>query len=397
MEAKAATKRTTQAAQEEVTAAEHVEVEQRVTPLELFFDLVFVFAFTQVTGLMSDNPTWEGMAQGLLVLAAVWWAWGSYSWLTNEVDPDEGVARLVMFIAMAAMLLAALAIPQAFGDDGLLFGCAYFVVRVLHILLFAAATPDVGVRMAVRHLSETAIPAPALLILAGAMDGGAQAALWCLALAIDLAGPQVRGVEGFRIHPAHFAERYGLVVIIALGESIVAIGIGVEGLPLELGEVVTAVAGIVIAGALWWAYFDVIALVAGRRLTQAQGSARTRLARDAYSYLHLPMIAGIVLLALGVKKAIADVDAPLDTVPAVALCGGVALYLLAHIGFRLRIFHSVNRQRLVVVLLALALIPVASSVDAVVAVSLIALLLVALVAYEALRFSETRARVRAAT
>lgn len=370
--------------------------EQRVLPLELFFDLVFVFAFTQVTALMSDNPTWEGIGQGLLVLTVVWWAWGAYSWLTNEIDPDEDAARLAVFAVMGAMLIAALAVPGAFGDNAVLFAAAYFVVRVLHIVVFAYASPDVSITLAVRRLAVTAIPAPALLIVAGLFDGPTQALIWCAALAIDFGGVYVFGVEGFQVWPAHFAERYGLVIIIALGESIVAIGIGAAGIPLDAGVIAAALAGIAIAAALWWAYFDVVAPVAERKLREARGSARARLARDSYSVLHLPMIAGVVLLALGVKKALEHVEQPLDTVPAVALCGGVALYLLAHIAFRLRNVHSLNRQRLATAAACLAFIPIATRVDAVAAVAAIAGICTVLVAYETLRFREARARVRAA-
>jgi low temperature requirement protein LtrA len=330
------------------------------------------------------------------VLVAVWWAWGSYSWLTNEIASDEDEARLALFAAMGSMLIVALAVPGAFGDDGVLFGVAYFVVRALHILVFAYASPDVSVTLAVRRLALTAIPAPALLILAGALDGVAQALVWCLALAIDLAGPMVFGVAGYLVSPGHFAERYGLIVIIALGESIVAIGVGAAGIPLDAGVIAAALAGVVIAAALWWAYFDVVAPVAERKLREARGDARARLARDSYSYLHLPMIAGIVLLALGVKKTIGGVDEPLETVPAIALCGGVALYLLAHIGFRLRNVGSLNRPRLVAALACLALIPLALEVDALAAVASIAAICAALVVYEAVRFREARARVRAA-
>ncbi|MGH2960958.1 MAG: low temperature requirement protein A [Solirubrobacterales bacterium] len=372
------------------------EPEQRVTPLELFFDLVFVFAFTQVTALMSDHPTWEGVGQGMLVLAAVWWAWGAYSWLTNEIDPDEDRARVAVFAAMASMLVAALAVPGAFTDDGVLFGVAYFVVRALHIVVFAYATPNVSVVLAVRRLARTAIPAPALLILAGALDGAAQALIWCLALAIDYGGPSVFGVSGYQVSPGHFAERYGLVLIIALGESIVAIGVGAAGIPLDAAVVAAALAGIVIAGSLWWAYFDVAAVLAERRLRAAAGDARARLARDSYSYLHLPMIAGIVLLALGVKKTLGDVDAALEAVPAVALCGGVALYLLAHIAFKLRVTGSVTPPRAAAAAACVAFIPLALEVDALAAVASIAAICALLVAFETIRYRESRARVRAA-
>jgi low temperature requirement protein LtrA len=371
--------------------------ERQAIPLELFFDLVFVFAFTQVTGLMSDNPTWEGLGQGMLVLAVVWWAWGAYSWLTNEIAADEDDARLALFAAMGAMLIAALGVPGAFGDDAVLFAVAYLVVRILHILVFAYASPEVSVTLAARRLARTAIPAPVLLIVAGLLDGTAQALVWCIALAIDFGGPLVFGVAGYQVSPGHFAERFGLIVIIALGESIVAIGVGAAGIPLDAGVVAASLAGIVIAGALWWAYFDVVARAAEHKLREAKGDARAVVARDAYSYLHLPMIAGIVLFALGIKKTIGDVNAPLETVPAVALCGGVALYLLAQVAFALRTVRLLPRARVAAAAASLALIPVATRVDARAAVAAVAAITVVLILYEVARFRATRARVRAAS
>ena len=378
----------------EAAPGHDVESEQRVTPLELFFDLVFVFALTQVTGMLAGNPTWEGMARGMLVLAALWWAWAAYAWLTNTVDPDEDRARLTMFAAMAAMLIVALAAPGAFGEHALLFACAYFVVRAIHIVLYAVATDDVGVRGAVYRLAPVALGAPAAIIAASALDGLAQGLVWAVALVLDYAWPAIRGMEGWTVSPGHFAERHGLIVIIALGESIVAIG--AAGLDLDAGVVVAALLGIAIAAALWWAYFDVVAVVAERRFRETSGPARLALARDSYSYLHLPMIVGIILVALGIKKTLGDVDKPLETVPAVALCGGVALYFLGHIGFRLRNLGTLNRQRLATVGLCVALIPLATEVDALAALAAVAGACWLLIAYEAVRLAEARARIRGA-
>jgi low temperature requirement protein LtrA len=304
--------------------------------------------------------------------------------------------RLLMFAAMGAMLIAALAVPEAFDDDGVLFGCAYAAVRFLHIFIFAEANDDVDAAGAIRRLALTAIPAPALLIVAGFLDGTAQGLLWVVALAIDFAGPFVFGVRGFRVSPAHFAERFGLIVIIALGESIVAIGAGIAGLELDAGRVAAALLGLAVAAAMWWAYFDVVAIVAERRFRESSGYARNRIARDSYSYLHLPMVAGIILVALGIKKTLGEVGKPLDLEMAVALFGGPALYYAGHIGFRLRNVGTLNRQRLVVALLCLALIPVMTEVDALVALAVAAAITCGLIAYEAIRFREARARVRAA-
>src|SRR5919204_6434753 len=279
----------------EVEEEHHAEREERVTPLELFFDLVFVFAVTQVTGFLSADPTWGGLVRGLLVLGALWWSWAAYAWLTNTLDPEEGPVRLAMLAAMAAMLIVSLAVPKAFDADGVTFGVAYFAVRVLHIALYAlAGRGDPDLLGAVLRMTPTATLGPALILGAGFFDGAPQGALWAVALAIDYLGVLFGRGRGWRVSPAHFAERHGLIVIIALGESIVAIGVGAAGLPLDAGEIAAALLGIGVISTLWWAYFDVVAIVAQRKLTEARGVARAELARDSYSYLHLPMVGGIV-------------------------------------------------------------------------------------------------------
>jgi low temperature requirement protein LtrA len=373
-----------------------VAEEKRVAPLELFFDLVFVFALTQVTALMSEDPTWGGLGRGMLVLSALWWAWGAYAWLTNYVAAEEDVVRLLILAVMGAFLIAALAVPEAFGDEALVFGVAYAAARWLHIFIFAEANEDVDARDAIRRLARTAIPAPALLIVAAFLDGTAQTLVWVVALAIDFAGPYVFGVRGFRVSPGHFAERFALIVIIALGESIVAIGTGLQG-ELDAGTIGAALLGLLLAFGLWWAYFDVVAIVAERRFRDSEGYRRLRIARDSYSYLHLPMIAGIVLVALGTKKTLGDVDEPLKTIPSVALFGGVALYYAGHVGFRLRNVGSLNRQRLLAVVVCLALIPLGTEVDALVALALAATVTSAVIAFEAIRYAEARRRIRRET
>ena len=371
--------------------------EQRVTPLELFFDLVFVFALTQVTGFLADHLSWVGMIKGAALLAVLWWAWGGYAWLTNAVPAEEVIpARLVILTAMAAMLVASLAVPDAFGTYGVLFGLSYFVVRLLQVLLYALATGGTPeTRRAILRLSTGFLLAPALLVVAGFLDGFAQGLLWVFALAIDYGVAFVGGVSGFRVHAGHFVERHGLVVIIALGESIVAVGVGVSGLAIGAGVIVAAVLGVALAAGLWWAYFDLVMLAAERRLTRAKGEERARLARDSYSYLHLPMVAGIIFVALGVKQTLAHVGDPLGIIPAAALCGGVALYLLGHNAFRLRDVGSVSVPRLVVTVLCCALVFLAVTVPSLVTLAMLSVLLCALAAFETMRSREFRRELRA--
>jgi low temperature requirement protein LtrA len=368
---------------------------ERVTPLELFFDLVFVLALTQCTTLMVATPTWEGMLKGLLVLGVLWWSWTGYAWLTSVVDPEEGAVRLAIFAAMAALLVAALCVPGAFGKQALLFACAYAAVRAAHIALFALASrDDAALRHSVVGLAGSTAIGVALLVAAAFAGGGPQLGLWGLALLLDAGGPFLFGAEGWKLVPGHFAERHGLIVIIALGESIVAIGAGAKA-GVDAGVVGAAVLGVVIAGALWWMYFDVVALVAQRRLAKAaEGRERNEIARDSYSYLHFPMVAGIALIAVGMKKTLTHVEDPLKLVPAAALLGGTALYLLAHVAFRLRNVRSLNRRRLVCAIVLLALLPAGAVLPSLATLGILAALLTALIAYEALRYAEARDHVR---
>jgi low temperature requirement protein LtrA len=371
--------------------------EHQVTPLELFFDLVFVFAITQVTSLLADDPTWSGALRGMLVLAALWWAWSVYAWLTSTIDVDEGGVRLVMLCAMAAMFGVALAVPGSFGSNSVLFGVAYLLVRLLHLVLSAIpARDDPGRRGALYRFAPTAMLGASLLVVAGFLEGNARIAVWLAALALDYLGPVVVGVDqGWQVAPEHFAERHGLFIIIALGESFIAIGIGLAaGFELMTGVIVAAVLGIITVSALWWLYFDVAAIFARRRLVRAQGLELHWLALHAYSYLHLPMFAGIVLLAFGLETTIAHVGDRLDTVPAVGLCGGAALYLLGHIAFLLRTTGRVFRRRTIGAAVLLALIPAAVAIPALAALALVSTVCALIVAYEAIRYREDRLRVR---
>ena len=369
--------------------------EERVTPLELFFDLVFVLALTQCTALIAANPTWEGLVQALLALAMLWWSWGGYAWLTSVIDPEEGAVRIGIFAAMAAFLVAALSLPDAFGDDAVVFASAYACVRIAHIWLFTIASRDEPeLRRSVIGLASSSAIGVGFLFFAATTDGWWQIAVWGIGMALDIGLPTLFWSGGWQLLASHFAERYALIVIIALGESIVAIGVGSNAV-VDGGVIVAATLGIAVAAALWWLYFDVTVWAAMRRLSEATpGREQNELARDAYSILHLPMIAGIVLLAFGLKKTLEQVDDPLTTIPAVALVGGVALYLFALVAFRWRMVHTTAWQRLAGAAAAVALFPVAREVPAVVSLALVFAVPCGVILYEVIRFAETRNHIR---
>jgi low temperature requirement protein LtrA len=389
---------------------EVVREDASVTPLELFFDLVFVFGLTQVTALMAENLSAQGLVRGLLVLGLLWWSWVGYAWLGNVVRADEGAARLALLGAMAAMLVLALTIPEAFNDlpGGLpgpvVVGLCYFSFRALHLILFwIISRGDEGLRRQVIRFTPSMLGGTLLLLLASRLEGATQTTLWGVALAADYGGTLLAGSSGWRLRSArHFAERHGLILIVALGESIVAIGVGMAELAISWPIIVAAVLGLALSAALWWVYFDVTSLIAERALSAAPERDRARLARDAYSYLHLPLVVGVVLLALGMKKLLEyvgdaeqhDLADPLTGMGLYALYGGVSLYLLAHAAFKLRTTHSLTVARIVVALVLVALLPVATHLPALAALILLTAVTGTLIAFETWRFAEARDDIR---
>ena len=389
-----------------------VAEEARVTPIELFFDLVFVFSLTQVTALMGHHLSGHAILRGLLVLALLWWCWVGYAWLGNVVQAEEGLGRAAMFTAMAAMFVMALAVPEAFDDlpgglDGpVVVAFAYLSIRLLHLGMFwlAARTEhDRGLRAQLLLFMPSLFGSTAILLVASQLEGTAQTLAWVGAILVDYVGVILGGASGWRLRSAsHFAERHGLIVIVALGESIVAIGVGVAHLPISWPIIAGSVLGLAVVASVWWAYFDVVSIVAERVLRRLQGEERTRLARDAYSYLHLPMVAGIALLALGIEQVLEQVghtsdgelSRSLPAVPLGALYGGVVLFLVAHAGFKYRTWHQVTVRRLVVAGLLAALVPVAMELPALAALGLLAVIMVAMIATEAVRYSEVREQIR---
>jgi low temperature requirement protein LtrA len=383
----------------------------RVTTLELFFDLVFVYALTQVTALMAHRPTWTGGLEGLIMLGLLWFGWSAYAWLGNQAKADEGVLRLGLVVAMTSIFVVALAIPRAFDDPhggippAALLVAGLVVTRAVHLTVyFLAAGDDAGLR---RQLVLTSLPIAgwAVFMVAGAVaHEGLRLLLWFLALTVDYIGIFVSSrAGGWRLNSAsHFAERHGLIIIIAIGESIVSTGVGAAQFSLTPMVLIGVLLGVAVSVALWWSYFDVDAPLAEHVLSRHRGEARSRLARDSFTYLHFPMVVGIVFLALGMKKVVGAVSDstdhqlsdPLTGMPLVALYGGIALYLLAHIAFRLRTLGKVNYPRLAVALLLIVLIPVAWHLPALVALGVVATVMIGLIVDEARRFAQLRDDLR---
>jgi low temperature requirement protein LtrA len=348
-------------------ATEAVEEERRTSPVELLWDLVFVFAVTQVTTLLSRDLSWAGLGRSLLVLALVWWAWSAFVWAANAQDTASPTLRLVLLLAMVLAFIAGLALPHAFDDEAPVFAAAYAAVRFLHLALYADASRKGNASWAAIAGFAVTVGIGMALLVAGSLIGGtAQAVLWTLAAAIDYAGPawltreRLRGLQ--RVAVAHFAERYSLFVIICLGESIVAIGVGASEERFDAQLVAGVALGLLITVALWWTYFDRFAAVAEERLRVHKDPVLA--AADAYSYLHLVIVAGIIVFAVGVKLAVHDVGEPLGAAARLALCGGVALYLVGHVAFRLRLVGSVGVEKLVAAAALLALYAVGGDLAA---------------------------------
>ncbi|HEY2218402.1 MAG TPA: low temperature requirement protein A [Gaiellaceae bacterium] len=371
------------------------ETEHPVAPLELFFDLVFVFGFTQVTTLLSHEPTWTGLGQALLILTALWWAWASYAWLTNTIDPSDGIVLAAVLAAMGAMFVAALAVPEAFGREGVVFGVSFLVVNVMQATLYAraaAGSPDL--LEAILRIVPWVLGGSALILAAGFTHDGLRAGLWAAALAVGFFGPAFVGVRGWRVQPAHFVERHGLIVLIAIGESLVAIGLGAQSTRLDAGVIVAALLGLLVATSFWLAYFDYFQIRGRQLLDNRSGEERIALARDVYTYLHLPMIIGIILFAFAMKTTLAHLGDELGTLEALALCGGPALYLFAYVALRFRVSRTFGRGRLAAAIACALLIPVAVVVPAIVALALVAAVWVTLHAYELIWWREARAEAR---
>lgn len=390
---------------------EQTTEDQTATPLELFFDLVFVFGLTQVTAYMAHEGTGLGVLQGCLVMTLLWWGWVGYSWATNLVRADEGVIRLIMLFAMGAVFAIALAIPEAFHDmHGGLSGpwvilVCYVVFRVTHLVLLAAiARGDRGFQKQLLKFTPTVLLSSTLLAFAAMAHDERRATLyWGIALAGELLGTLLGGSKGWRLNSVtHFTERHGLMVIIALGESIVAIGVGANELPISWPVLGAGILGLALAAGLWWVYFDITAIHAEHALAAAPDDGRrTGMARDAYSMLHLPMMLGIVLLALGLKKYLGYVGEPgaamSDAVHGLgyhALFGGVALYVLGHVAFKLRTTHVLSKPRAgSLVLVALAWLTMQEA-PALLQVGLLVALVWILVAFETWRYAEQRHELR---
>jgi low temperature requirement protein LtrA len=354
---------------------------ERVSTLELFFDLVFVFTITQLTAVLSDDPTPRGLLRVVLMLGVILWMYSGYVWMTNAVATDRAARRLLLLAGMAGYLVLALAIPRAFSEGDVAFGVAYLLIVAIHTGLYSRTGEARTVRALLRLAPLNLVSA--LLVLAAVIaDGAAAYLLWAAAFVLEWVTPMVTPTGGFRIAPAHFVERHGLVVIVALGESVVAIGIGAAHLPVDLALASVAVLGLLLAACLWWAYFGGDDLRAERALAAVPDDRRGWVAVQAFGYCHLLMLLGIIALAAGLKDAIGHAFDPLDLAHAWLLAGGVAVFLAGDILFRRTLGIGPARHRATAAALALATVPVGLAASAVFQLSFLGIALAGCLAAE---------------
>ncbi len=367
-------------AREATSPGEQPDRATRVSTLELFFDLVFVFAITQLTAVLYRNPTLQGLLQVVLMLGVIWWMYGGYAWLTNAVSPQGATRRLLLLGGMGAYLILALAIPRAFSDSGRAFGLAYLAVVGVHTGLFTRTSSEHVVR-AIARIAPFNGTSALLVLLAGICGGTGEYLLWLLAVALEWVTPRLAGIGGFEIEPAHFVERHGLVVLIAIGESVVAVGSGALGLPVAAPLAGVEILGLALSACLWWTYFGGDDERAERAMRTAEPEKRPRLALSAFGYWHLPMLLGIIILAAALRASIGHAFKALDGTHALMMAGGVALFLAGDVFFRRSLGIESGSWRKAIAVLTLVTIPLGIAVAAVAQLAaLVALLLAGFVA-----------------
>jgi low temperature requirement protein LtrA len=361
--------------------------ERRTSPVELLWDLVFVFAITQVTALLSKHLTWQGFGQAMLILALVWWAWSAFVWAANAQSTDSPALRVALLLATVFIFISGLAVPRAFGADATVFVVTYAVVRFIHLwLYFDASRRGNAAWSAIVGFAATVAIGMALLIVGSLLHGVLRMVFWTVAVSLDYAGPawltreRLRGLQ--RVAVAHFAERYSLFVIICLGESIVTIGVGASRQDLHAALVAAVTLGLLATVGMWWTYFDRLAAIAESRLRDHDDPVLA--AADSYSYLHLLLVAGIIIFAAGIKFVVQGASDPLGDAPRLALCGGAALYLAGHVAFSLRMVGTLGYEKLLAGVALIALFLLGGGFSAWAMAGTIALVLVALCAAETL-------------
>ncbi|HEX4399928.1 MAG TPA: low temperature requirement protein A [Galbitalea sp.] len=389
-----------------LSAREPASPTHRVSTFELLFDLVFVFAFTQVTEFMATSHSATGVLEAMIMLGFLWWSWSSYGWLTNQSSVDDGVLRVGMIVGMCAIFVLALAIPAAFSrpvgslNAALVIGIAYFVVRVVHFGLYLLASgSDRDLRIQVLRTSISMWVGVALILTGAILGPPAQLWFWLAAMIADIGLTYATSRGGnWRVHSAsHWAERHGLVVILALGESVVAIGSGAAHSPLSLAVVIGAILALLLTTGLWWLYFDAASRAAEEKLESETGRDRSALATDAYTYLHLLLIAGIVISALGVEEIMARAgsSSPLGLFGGCALFGGTSLYLFGHAAFWKRVGDSWKVWRLAGATTLLALVPLSLITPPLAALGVVVAVTAIVVTIESALFAQERAEFRA--